>query len=96
MYVTCIYIYRMHIKFHGFHGMHLIHKTILGAHVDSTTKIISTKFNTLTNKSFCQTMKILPTKFNTRTVICMYVAMYNCNYTYSETATVTHKSMRKF
>ena len=41
------------------------HKTILETHIDSTTKIIPTKFN---NKPFCQTMKILLMKFNTRMV----------------------------
>ena len=38
------------------------HKTILETHIDSTMKIIPTKFNTLANKP---TTKILPTKFNT-------------------------------
>ena len=33
------------IKFCGFHGMHLIHKTILETHINSTTKILPTKFN---------------------------------------------------
>ena len=47
-------------------------ETILETHIDLTTKIIPMKFNTSTNKPFCQTTKILPTKFN----MCMYGKLY--------------------
>ena len=65
--------------------MHLIHKIPQNYFRNSRRfnyKVISTKFNALKNKPFCQNMEILPTKFNTRTVGSIF--HFHCNFAWKD------------